>query len=252
MDLQIYQTVLYQAGGINLILAFVLLYNNYEYRNYEVYRRSRVFSTLVYAAFAFGFLIHAHFEWRTICSEAATALSVSYFHIGAVLFGWSHTSLMKPDYMSRRIVLRDVAILFLGLTGYWLSVAWHSHFALQLSLIVFFLHATFITLIFYRTYYIVRRNIEDMPANENAPRWWTLETKRRVLNRHHSFVLGCHLIVFFGLGSIVVTACFPTEIFPYTILSIAGMIVFCYIFYSLAEYGRVIEAGTCATEDALR
>jgi hypothetical protein len=125
-------------------------------------------------------------------------------------------------------------------------------FALKLALGVFFIHAIFITFVFYHTYYMVRRNIEDMPADEKAPRWWTLENKQRVLNRHHSFVLGCHLIVFFGLGSIVVTACFPTDIFPYTILSVAGVIVFCYIFYSLVEYGRIIDAGTCVTEDALK
>jgi hypothetical protein len=29
-----------------------------------------------------------------------------------------------------------------------------------------------------------------------------------------------------------------------------GIAVYCYIFYALTEYGNVIEAATCATEDA--
>jgi hypothetical protein len=37
---------------------------------------------------------------------------------------------------------------------------------------------------------------------------------------------------------------------PYTVLLCMGIAVYCYIFYSLTEYGNAIEASTCATEDA--
>jgi hypothetical protein len=89
-----------------------------------------------------------------------------------------------------------------------------------------------------------------MPAGEKAPNWWTLKAKRTVLNGHHSFMISCHLIVFFSIGSIVVTVIFPHQIIPYTVLLCMGIAVYCYIFYSLTEYGNVIEAATCATEDA--
>jgi len=69
------------------------------------------------------------------------------------------------------------------------------------------------------------------------------------LSLHHSFVLCCHLIILFGLGSIVVTALFPTAVLPYTMLLCLGIAVFCYIFYALEEYGSVIESATNATED---
>ena len=89
-----------------------------------------------------------------------------------------------------------------------------------------------------------------MPAGGDAPRWWTPEAKRNVLLRHHSFALGCHLIILFGLGSGVITACFPTQTWPYTMLLAAAIVVFTYIFYAIFEYGAIIEAGTNATEDA--
>lgn len=250
MEHQLYHTVLLLAGGINFLIAVVLLYNNVWFRSYDVYRHARRLVALCYFIFALGFVLHAHFEWRTSCPAAASALSVSYFHIGAVLFGWSHTSLLHPDYLTRRVYVRDLIVLVVGLTGYWTAVANDSLFTLHFSLSIFFVHATFIAYTFYRTYYTVQRSIMQMPADDVAPAWWTPETKRTVLNGHHSFMISAHFIVVFGIGSIVVTAAFPTQITPYTLLTIMGIAVFCYIFYALTEYGNVIEAATCATEDA--
>ena len=55
MELQLYQTVLYLAGAVNIMIAFVLLHNNYMYRNYDVYLRSRRFMALNYVIFGIGF-----------------------------------------------------------------------------------------------------------------------------------------------------------------------------------------------------
>lgn len=247
---QLYHTVLLLAGGVNFLIAFVLLCNNVWFRDYDVYCRARQLVSLCYVVFALGFMLHAHFEWRITWPAAATALSVSYFHVGAVLFGWSHTSLLRPDYLTEKVYVRDLIILLVGLTGYWTAVASSSLFTLHLSLLIFFLHAGYIAFTFYRTYYTVRHTIMRMPVGGGAPSWWTPQTKRTVLGGHHSFMISAHLIVLFGIGSIVVTAAFPTQITPYTVLTTMGIAVFCYIFYSITEYGNAIEAATCATEDA--
>ena len=247
---ELYHIVLLMAAGINFLIAFVLLYNNIWYRNYGVFCRARMLAALCYVIFAIGFAMHAYFEWRTSWPAAASALSVSYFHIGGVLFGWSHTSLMRPDYLKKKVVLRDLTILLVGLASYWTAVANYSLFVFHFSFIIFFAHASYIAFIFYRTYFLVRRNLVSMPADEMAPKWWTPEAKRTVLSGHHSFVISCHLIVLFGLGGIVVTAVFPHQITPYTVLLCMGIAVYCYIFYSLSEYGNVIDAATYATEDA--
>ena len=243
VELALYRTVLILGAAVNLLIAVALLHNNVYYRIYDVYYRSRTLVALNYAIFGIGFLLHAHFGWRTVWPEAASALTVSYFHSGAVLFGWSHISLIRPEYLSKKQVICDLVILAIGVMAYWTIMA-------DWAFAIFFVHATFIAFNFYRSYFKVIRNIEEMPADDKAPHWWTAEAKRTVLGFHHSFVIGCHLIVLFGLGSIVITATFPHDIWPYTLLTLSGVLVFCFIFYSLMEYGNVIEAATNATEDA--
>ena len=74
MELQLYQTVLYLAGAVNIMIAFVLLHNNYMYRNYNVYLISRRFIALNYVIFGIGFCIHAYYQLRTACPVVASAL----------------------------------------------------------------------------------------------------------------------------------------------------------------------------------
>ena len=250
MEQNLYDIVLIIAAGFNLVMAFALVHNSLWFREYDVYRRSRLFSALVFVAFAVGFLLHSHYQWRASWPEAASALSVSYFHVGAVFFGWSHTSLMRPDYLTRCIVVRDLSILVVGIVACWLSAMGrlailHSEFS------IFFVHSTYIAYVFYRTYFRVRRSLSDRTADDNAPRWWTAEAKREVLMSHNSFVIGGNLIILFGIGSIVFTAALPHAIWPYTVLLAVGTVVFCYIFYALEDYGNIIDAATHATEDAV-
>ena len=250
MELQLYQTVLYLAGGINVMIAFVLLHNNYWFRNYDIYHSARQYMAVNYIIFGIGFVIHSYFLLRLTHPIAASALSVSYFHSGGVLFGWSHTSLMRPGYLTKKVMVRDLCILVIGLAAYWTTMANGELQLMKYAFGIFFAHAVLITHIFYSTYISVRRTFKQMPADEKAPKWWTMEAKRKVLARHNSFVIGCHLIVLFGIGSIIVTACFQHEIWPYTILMSMGIGVFCFLFYSLAEYGNTIESATYAAEDA--
>lgn len=257
LELELYQIALLVAGAINYLIAIALLHNNIWYRIYDVYFRSRIIVAINYLIFGTGFLMHYCLQWRDQWPLAATALSVSYFHIGAVLFGWSHTSLLRPDYLSPRIVLRDMMILAAGLTAYWTTAIFPLYnlslpaYILQLQYFIFFIHAGFIASIFYRTYFQVRRELMSLPTDTVEQHWWTPETKRTVLHRHHSFIIASNLIVLFGLGSIVVTALLPKAIWPYTLLLVAGIAVFIYIFYSLSEYGTVIESASCATEDVI-
>lgn len=244
MELELYRTALILGGAVNILIAIALLHNNIYFRNYDVYHWARTLVAINYTIFGIGFLLHALFCWRICWPEAASTLTVSYFHSGGILFGWSHTSLMRPDYLKRSIVVRDLTIYAISLVIYWTVMA-------DWTFVIFFVHASYIIYIFYSTYYQTRHNLSNMPADGEAPRWWTAEAKRTVLGSQHSFVIGCHLIVLFGIGSVAITAAFPHDIWPYTLLELAGIAVFCQIFYSLVEYGNVIDAATNATEDAV-
>ena len=108
MEYELYRTVLILGAVINFLIAFALLHNNVYFSIYDVYHRSRSLVALNYTIFGIGFLLHVWFGWRISCPAAASALTVSYFHSGGVLFGWSHISLMprslNPCYRSCRIL----------------------------------------------------------------------------------------------------------------------------------------------------
>ena len=260
MEQLLYNTALLFSAVLNVIMAVSLAHNNLWYGDYDVYRRSRLLSAIVYLAFAAGFLLQWHFQWRTSWPAAASALSISYFHIGAVLFGWSHTSLLRPSYLTRRIVVRDLLILALGITAYVGTLQYPTGGKASMLpgtggweksvYLIFFLHAFYIAFTFYRTYYGVCRSLTERTFDGRQSARWTAQTAHEVLLRNHSFAVSCHLIILFGIGSIVITALLPSAVWPYTLLLALGILVFGYIFYSLEVYGSIIEAATSATEYA--
>ena len=147
MELELYRTTLMLAGAVNILIAIALLHNNIYFRFYDVYHRARSLVALNYIIFGIGFLLHAHFGWRTTCPEAASTLTVTYFHSGGILFGWSHTSLMRPDYLKRSIIIRDLTIYAVGLVVYWTVMA-------DWTFAIFFVHASYIIYIFYRNIFM--------------------------------------------------------------------------------------------------
>ncbi len=229
MELALYDLSLLIVGALDLAMAIGLLVNNYAYRHYPVYHRSRVLTAVFFAVFGIGLLLHYHFHWRQTCPPMAMALSLTYFHIAGVAITWSHTSLLNPRYLSRRVVARDVAFLIIGLSAYWLTTV---------GVYIFLLHATLMTYDFYSTYYHLNRH--------------SFPTLGKVGGRaiFRWMLLSCHLIIFFGIGSIVFTYLLPTAIWPYSVLLCVGGLVFIYIYYSISEYGTVIDSATNAVEDA--
>lgn len=245
----LYNIILLIAAGANITMGCALLAGNSSYGDYTVYRRSRLLTALTFLIFAAGFIAHCRLGWRATWPAGASALSVSYFHMAAVLFGWSHISLLNPNYLTRRIVVRDIVILVVGIIAYWTVATCSSLVTFHFSLLIFFLHALYISYIFYHTLVRVRVMTGQLPQSDDNARWWTDDNRTMVMRFQRSIRVSCHLIIIFGLGSIVVTAAFPNEQWPYIILMALGIAVFCYIYYGLTNYGTVIEAGTNATED---
>ena len=228
IELQLYNCTLLVAAAVNVMMAAALWHNNFAYHDYPVYRHSRFMTALSFVVFAVGFLLHEQLQWRMSWPEGATALSVSYFHIGGVLLSWSHTSLLNPHYLKTKIVVRDIVILALGQGFLWTGACSLNGWTLDAGVAVFLTHVSALAVTFYRTYYRVR-----------------------LFNYHHSFLMSCHLIILFGIGCVIMTALVPHAVWPYTVLLILGIMAFCFIFYGLSEYGAVIDASTNATEDAV-
>lgn len=186
--------------------------------------------TLWLASFGVGYLLHAIFQPRYVWPSAASALTASYFHIGAICFSWGFTSLLNPSYLTRRIVVRDSIIFAVGILAYWtVALFWnHAPAYTLLSFCIFFGYAVVAATTFYRAYNKVamRRTQMSIGSVRDFVRWMQV---------------CCDCCVAFGLGSVALTALFPTSIWPYPVLMVAGTGMFAYLAYSVNNYGHVIN-----------
>ena len=249
MEQTIYRIALILTGVINLGLAGWLFGGSKPYKQYDVYYRTRLLTTLWIAVFGLGYMIHGVFMWRDTWPTAASALTVTYFHLGAICFSWGYTSLLNPKYLTRGIVLRDCLYYLFSIINaarlygldpdiYWtVALQWkEASTYTALSFVPFFCYAALIVFVFYQTYN---------------------QVSYRLLRLSYGNVMGfvrwmqvcCDLIVLFGISSVAITGIFPTDFWPYTLLLVAGIGMFGYIAYSLNKYGSTIETTTEATKN---
>lgn len=236
MDHFIYHTSLIVTSILNLLLAVFMLWKNNKYRKYKHYYRTRCLTVVWLVAFGIGYLLHAFFQWRYSWATAASALTVSYFHIGALCFSWGYTPLLNPKYLTKKVIVRDLMIFFTGLIIYW-TVAIAIPYAPILTIFsfgFFFAYAAYIAFVFYSTYNRITYRIMKMDTGN-------------VIGFIKWMQACCDLIVVFGIGSVGLTAAFPLEIWPYSLLLWAGFGMFSYMVYSVNKYATVIDS----TKDVL-
>lgn len=241
MEQTIYRSALLLTGIINLVMAGWLFWGSRSYKQYDVYYRTRLLTTLWIAAFGIGYMMHSALMWRFTWPTAASALTVSYFHIGAICFSWGYTSLLNPNYLTRRIAWRDILYYLFSLAIYWMvALQWkEASLYISLSFGLYFFYAAWIVFVFYQTYNQVSFRLMRLSYGNvmNFVRWMQV---------------CCDLIVLFGISSVAITGIFPTEFWPYTLLLFAGVGMFGYIAYSLNKYGKTIETATEATNKVAR
>lgn len=237
MEQIIYRAALFITGIINLLMAGMLLRGSKSYWQYAVYYRTRLLTALWIGVFGLGYILHGIFMWRYTWPTAASALTVSYFHLGAICFSWGYTTLLKPNYLTHRIIARDSLYFFIGLLVYWtVALLWKYEPTLTLlSYCMYFLYAAWIVFVFYQTY------------NQVSSRLLRL-SYGNVMDFVRWMQVCCDLIVLFGICSVIITGIFPTDFWPYTLLLIAGVCMFAFISYSLNKYGATIETTTEATK----
>jgi len=232
-ELYYYGVSLLVAAVVNFVLAALLWFdsNNCIYSEVPRYQRARRLTGLSLLVFGIGFLLHWLFMPHFNNLLLGKALSFSYFHIGGVLFSMSHTSLIDRHYLDRKVVVRDVTILVLSLTIYWIHAFIGNKTLTYIGSALFFLHIGFLTWQFYRRFHRIYKQLgryADYKPND---------TDREVLWLHHS----CHLIIAFGIGGMLCTVVFHDAIWPFTVLLCVGIFVFSYIFRALDSFGAVVD-----------
>lgn len=218
-------------------MAGLLLWGSRPYRQYTIYYRTRLLTTLWIAVFGLGYMIHGTFMWRYTWPTAASALTVTYFHLGAICFNWGYTPLLNPNYLTRRVLWSHGLFYVFGIVVYWLIAflwKWAPIFTV-LSFCLFFGYAAWIIFVFYQTYNKVSYRLMRLSFGNvmDFVRWMQV---------------CCDLIVLFGISSVAITGLFPTDFWPYTLLLFAGVGMFAYIAYSLNKYGATIDVATEATK----
>ena len=248
------------SGITCIVMAAALSYNNFYYRDYRIYKRSRLLTALTLTTFGIGFLLHLYFGWRTCWPSAATALSVTYFHIGGTMLSWSHTSLLNPEYLNRFRVIRDMTALVVNIVTLWTGVFFDISFLTGIGIGIFLTHVTWMITDFLRTYLRVSRLVRQLPITKENAHWWTIGAQHSTFYgqpKNNVKTVICRKLIdkperrvsyrFDAFRK--VTALLPHAVWPYSVLLCVGNAVFCYIYYSLDKYGAIIEAATNATED---
>jgi len=219
------------AASVNIVLAGMLLFdsNNYLYDETPRYLRSRRLTGMALAVFGLGFLLHWLFMPHFNNLLVSKALSFTYFHIGGVLFSMSHTSLIDRHYLNRRVVVRNASVLIISLAIYWINVFIGNMALTYVGSALFFLHIGYLTWVFYSHFHRIYKQLgsyADFRPNN---------TDHEVLWLHYS----CHLIIAFGIGGMLCTVVFHDSTLPFTILLIASVGVFSYIYKALDSFGFI-------------
>lgn len=238
MEYLLYQLSLFITGIINLVMAGMLYRGNKHYKRFAIYYRTRLLTTLWIVAFGLGYIIHGLFMWRNTWPTAASALTVSYFHLGAICFNWGYTPLLNPNYLTRRVVWSHGLFFLVGLIIYWTVAAlWkQAPMFTMVSFFWFFSYAAWIIFVFYRTYNKVSIRLLRLSFGNvmDFVRW---------------LQVCCDLIVLFGISGVAVTAIFPNDIIPYIFMLVSGIGMFAFIAYSVNKYGSTIDVTTEATHN---
>ena len=234
----LYKVSLTAGAFVNLLMAASLLAHQKDYRRYAVYYRARLFMVLWLTVFAVGYLLHAFLELRAFWPTGAGALTISYFHVGAICFCWGFIPLLNPEYLTRRVMIRDTLIYGIGLAGYWTAaLIWRQSTVYAfVPYLVFFIYCACNAVLFYRTFHRVsyRLTVMSYGSVNDFVRWMQAS---------------CDIIIFFGIFCVAIVALFP-ETMPYVAPAetILGIGLFGYIVYSLVRYGRVADTASRATE----
>lgn len=235
----IYQLALIFGAVVNLLMAALLSRRNRDYRPYPNYLRARRFMELWLTVFAIGYLIHAFVRLRYFWPTAAAALTVTYFHLGAICFCWGFIPLLKPDYLTRKILIRDTLIYVAGLVCYWGTafITRETSVLTRLPYLIFFVFCACNAVVFYRIYDQVTFRLIVMAHGDvtDFVRW---------------LQASCDIIIFFGIFLVAVTIIFPNAASYLTpVETFMGTFLFGYIAHCVSRYGRTIAAATKATED---
>lgn len=234
----LYNNSLAIAWAVLFIFSFILLFGQVPKTEiYRSYNKTRKILAIAMFLWAVHILLQWLFNFRTEAPYIASALNITCYYLGAILFGMAYTSLLDERYLSRRQMISDFSKW-----GAVCVVVWSASFLLEgrsryivlIAAALFFLGDTVrIVWIFFSTYRKAVREIDN---------YYSENTEAFIRWIYHS-IFG---ISFFGLiGAVMAFA--PK--WAVAIYMCGGICMFVYIFISLLNYSLNCEkVGVAVTE----
>lgn len=235
MEPTAYNVTLVIGVMVNGFAGLLLLLQSFFEGDHPSYRRALVYSAVVQWLFAAGFVLHVHFQWRYDQPLLASALALTYLHLGMAIFSWAYIGLVDPFYHTWKIYVRDLVIVACAVPCNWLTTTdMPTHY---LGYVICGVHCCFLASTFYWKYYHMSEHLAEVSPDPDI----RLRT-RFIVNSVH-FMNG------FGLLAILVSALWQDEKWPYTLLMVASSVVFIYLAMMLLLYHDVVEKTGNAIDD---
>lgn len=230
-----------EAGWIVIgLLAFFLLANksnNKEYSNYVFSRRCCGGS---FAAFAIGLFVQWFFNPRLEYPMIATAMALSYFHVGATLFGMSHTSVLDPSIRCKRRIRIDILSIILSTSTVWMGALLKVPVVMLLSFIVFFAHVIYMSYSLISTYTRVIKNIANISSDETelAVEWLPKSSYMMVI-----FGIACSFASFINVED--------NHLIAGSVMTLMAIPIFLYIYISYMNFSTQLTSVSPVLKTAL-
>lgn len=207
---------------------------------YRYYNRSRKILGVALLLFGVQILLQWVFDFRSEMPWIAASLNLSCYYLEAILFGMSFISLLDPQYINRRQMLRDFVPWIASVAFIWCAVHL-SEGKIRLALLVigaviFFANAVRISLAFFKAYRTAGQRTDSYSAENLGQfvRWLRKST---------------YGIIFFGLsGSILAFA--PRQ--GNAIYMFAGIFMFIYIYISFRNYSVHFKEVVTAVDEGTK
>lgn len=214
------------AGSVvTAVLALCLmLVNPPAVPEYATYRRSKFILGLGYAAYALGIAVFEIYPLRLLRPEFCPVVNLTYYFAAALLFGYSYISLLTPGYYNPRRTCRFALIYIAYVLALWTFALIARGGLLRAGILLFGLifitQALALIRVFLSSYRRLRRQLDDNYADSTVLfiRW---------LNS------SAWCIIIFGILCGVFAFLSP---FLISLLMLAGIAVFIYIYISVQNY----------------
>ena len=209
---------------ITFIGGYLCLSTVPQKETFKDYRRSRIIIGFTIMVWGFEYILLSKTNFRTQAPFMATAINISMYYAGALLFGAGIISLIKKDYINKKQIITDIIKYISVLSLIWSGALFFQGKARNLTLIlsaaIFGMDAIRLSVIFFKNYNKTLKNLDNYYSENTANfvKW---------INKCVSSI-----VVMGILGSILAFA--PKWVI--SIYAIGGLLVFIFTFNCLQNY----------------